>query len=71
MAIMSGMHPWVTELCKALGEVPGLCRSITIHCDVDSAVTATIEKYVDSTSDVLEVIQKVVWVENNFHKQSE
>jgi hypothetical protein len=69
--IMPGYGAWTVELYKALGEEPKLCRSITIQINVDSAVIATIEKYVDSKSDILEVIQKVAWVKDNSLDQKE
>ena len=63
MAIVSNRgRELVFELVKALGEDPNYTKSITIHIDVDCAVTATIEKYVevDGFSTLVKIVKTII-----------
>ena len=63
MPVKFAGEAWTQELCRALGEDPAKVFRIEIVSQVGMAVTATITKYVDRNSGLLETIKKVAWKE--------
>lgn len=47
MALVTGQHPAVAELCRALGLRPELTQSIWLSVQADDVATVTIETLVE------------------------
>jgi hypothetical protein len=51
------MHEWIIELCKVLELDPSRVQNIDLHVHIDSAVTVTVEHYVQRNQvDGLEIM---------------
>jgi hypothetical protein len=64
MLKVCGSDEWTLNLIRALGEDPSKTKNITINIPVREAVTMTVEKYVDGSTDgATEIIKKVAWID--------